>query len=395
MDAQVFLRVQRYTLLLLSLLIASMLATSVASAAPTLMPAPPQLAAKSWLLIDATSGQVLIEHNADERLPPASLTKMMTSYLAADKIKEGLVKWDDEVLVSEKAWRMGGSKMYIRVGTKVKIEDLMRGIIIQSGNDASIAIAEHLAGSEEAFADMMNQTAQRLGMTGTKYRNATGWPDPDHYTTARDLGKLAQHVIFDHPEDYKLYAEKEFFYNDIRQPNRNLLLWRDSSVDGIKTGHTEEAGFCLVASAKRDGMRLIAVVMGTSGEEARAGETMKLLTYGFRFYETVRSYGANEVLAEPEIWFGSTPTVKLGLEKDLLLTIPRGTQQDVKAELDYKPLELKAPISKGQQLGLVRVKVKDKVISETPLVALDPVEEAGFIKKIWHHVYLFVKGLFA
>ncbi len=390
MHAKVLLRAQRYALLLLSLL-----AASLASAAPTLMPAPPQLAAKSWLLIDATSGQVLIEQNADERLPPASLTKMMTSYLAADKIKEGLVKWEDEVLVSEKAWRMGGSKMYIRVGTKVSVQDLMRGIIIQSGNDASIAIAEHIAGSEEAFADMMNQTSKRLGMNATHFMNATGWPDPEHYTTARDLGTLARHVIADHPEDYELYSEKEFLYNGIRQPNRNLLLWRDNSVDGIKTGHTEEAGFCLVASAKRDGMRLISVVMGTKNEEARAGETLKLLTYGFRFYETVRSYGANEVLAEPEIWFGSTPTVKLGLDKDLMLTIPRGTQADVKAELDYKPLELKAPIAKGQPLGVVRVKVKDQVISETPLVALEPVEEAGFIKKIWHHIMLFVKGLFS
>lgn len=390
MHAQVLLRVQRYALLMLSLLVAN-----VANAAATLMPAPPQLAAKSWLLIDANSGQVLVEQNADERLPPASLTKMMTSYLAADKIKEGLVKWEDEVLVSEKAWRMGGSKMYIRVGTKVKVQDLMRGIIIQSGNDASVAIAEHIAGSEEAFADMMNQTAQRIGMNASHFMNATGWPDPEHYTTARDLATMARHVVFDHPEDYELYSEKEFVYNGIRQPNRNLLLWRDNSVDGIKTGHTEEAGFCLVASAKRDGMRLISVVLGTKNEEARAGETLKLLTYGFRFYETVRSYAANEILAEPEIWFGSTPTVKLGLEKDLMLTIPRGTQSDVKAELDYKPLELKAPIAKGQQLGLVRVKVKDQVISETPLVALEPVDEAGFIKKIWHHILLFVKGLFA
>lgn len=390
MDAHVLMRVQRYALILIA-----MLTTNLAVAAQTLMPAPPQLGAKSWLLIEASSGQVLVEQNADEQLPPASLTKMMTSYLAADKIKEGLVKWDDEALVSEKAWRMGGSKMYIRVGTKVKIQDLMRGIIIQSGNDASIAVAEHIAGSEEAYADMMNQTAKRLGMTHSHYKNATGWPDPEHYTTARDLATLARHVVYDHPEDYELYSEKEFFYNGIKQPNRNLLLWRDNSVDGIKTGHTEEAGYCLVASAKKDGMRLIAVVMGTKNEEARAGETLKLLTYGFRFYESVRSYGANEVLAEPEIWFGSTPTVKLGLEKDLILTIPRGTQQDVKAELDYKPLELKAPIAKGQQLGLVRVRVKDQVISETPLVALDPVDEAGFIKKIWHHILLFVKGLFS
>ncbi|CBL44023.1 Penicillin-binding protein 5 precursor (D-ala-D-ala-carboxypeptidase) [gamma proteobacterium HdN1] len=378
-----------------TLFIGALTASNASFAAETELPTPPQLAASSWILIEPSSGQVLVEHNADEQLPPASLTKMMTSYVAADKIKEGLAGWDDEVLVSEKAWRMGGSKMFIRVGTQVKIRDLMRGIIIQSGNDASVALAEHIAGSEESFADLMNQTAKRIGMTHTHYVNATGLPDPSHYTTARDLAILAQHVIFDHPEDYELYSEKEFLYNNIKQPNRNLLLWRDNSVDGIKTGHTKEAGYCLVASAKRDGMRLVAVVMNTNSEKARASETMKLLTYGFRFYENVRSYSAGEVLAAPEIWFGSTPTVKLGLDKDLVLTIPRGTQQDVKAELDYKPLELKAPIAKGQQLGVIRVRVKDKVISETPLVALEPVEEAGFIKKLWHHLLLFVKGLFS
>ncbi len=370
------------------------LATVRAYAAP-MIPAPPELQATSWVLMDAASGKILVQHNMDERLPPASLTKMMTTYVAAEKIIAGDIKLDDMVTVSEKAWRMQGSKMYIRVGTQVSVDDLMKGIIIQSGNDASIAIAEHIAGSEESFADLMNQFARKMGLTNTHFTNSTGWPDPGNYTTARDLAVLGRHVVYDHPVEYKYYAEKEFTYNNIKQGNRNLLLWRDNSVDGIKTGHTEEAGYCLVTSAVRDGMRLITVVMGTRSMEARAAETQKLLNYGFRFYETVRSYGANEVLAEPELYFAARNTIKLGLAKDLLLTIPRGTQNTVTAELDYKPLELRAPISTGQALGLVRVKQADNVIAEVPLVALEDVEEASFMKRIWHHVLLFVKGLFS
>ena len=369
--------------------------TTVRAFAAPMIPAPPELDGTSWLLMDAASGKILVEHNADARLPPASLTKMMTTYIAAEKLVTGDLKLDDQVLISEKAWRMQGSKMYVKVHSQVSVDDLMKGIIIQSGNDASIAIAEHIAGSEEAFADLMNQFAGKLGLTGTHFTNSTGWPDPEHYTTARDLAVLGRHVVYDHPDHYKYYSQKEFTYNGIKQGNRNLLLWRDSTVDGIKTGHTEEAGFCLVTSAVKDNMRLISVVMGTKGMEARATETQKLLNYGFRFYETVRSYGANEVLAEPELYFAARDTVKLGLASDLLLTIPRGTQDTVSAELDYKPLELKAPISNGQALGLVRVKQGDNVIAEVPLVALESVEEASLMKRLWHHVLLFVKGLFA
>ncbi len=369
--------------------------TTVRAFAAPMIPAPPELDGTSWLLMDAASGKVLVEHNADQRLPPASLTKMMTTYIAAEKLVTGDLKLDDQVLISEKAWRMQGSKMYVKVHSQVSVDDLMKGIIIQSGNDASIAIAEHIAGSEEAFADLMNQFAQKMGLTGTHFTNSTGWPDPEHYTTARDLAVLGRHVVYDHPEEYKYYSQKEYTYNGIKQGNRNLLLWRDSTVDGIKTGHTEEAGFCLVTSAVKDNMRLISVVMGTKGMEARATETQKLLNYGFRFFETVRSYGANEVLAEPEIYFSARNTVKLGLAKDLVLTIPRGTQNTVTAELDYKPLELKAPISSGQALGLVRIKQADNVVAEVPLVALESVEEAGFMKQLWHHILLFVKGLFA
>ena len=370
-----------------------MFTMNVANAAPRMIPSPPNLAAKSWLLIDANSGHILVEHNADETLPPASLTKLMTSYIAAEQIASGTISRQDEVLISEKAWRKGGSKMYIRVGTRVKLEDLLRGIIIQSGNDASIAVAEHIAGSEDAFADLMNKQAMSLGMNNSQFQNATGWPAPEHYTTARDLAILAKAIIFQHPEHYKFYSEKEFTYNEIRQPNRNKLLWRDPTVDGMKTGHTEEAGYCLVASAERDGMRLISVVMGTNGENTRATESMKLLTYGFRFYETVRSYEAKNELVASDIWLGQQDQIKLGVDEDIWITIPRGSDKDVKAQLDF-PSELRAPINAGDEVGSVKLVLDDKVLTETSLVALETVEEAGFFKRIWQLILLFIMGLF-
>ncbi|PIE41326.1 MAG: serine-type D-Ala-D-Ala carboxypeptidase [Gammaproteobacteria bacterium] len=358
-----------------------------------MIPSPPNLAAKSWLLIDANSGHVIVEHNADQTLPPASLTKMMTSYIAAEQIASGNISKDDEVLISEKAWRKGGSKMYIRVGTRVRLEDLLRGIIIQSGNDASIAVAEHIAGSEDAFADLMNKHAISLGMHNTQFQNATGWPAKDHYTTAHDLALLAKAIIYEHPEHYSVYAEKEFTYNDIRQPNRNKLLWRDPSVDGLKTGHTAKAGYCLVASAERNGMRLISVVLGTKSENARATESMKLLTYGFRFFETVNSYQANDEMVEADIWLGQQDKIKLGVSEDLWITIPRGSDKDVKAQLDF-PSQLEAPIAQGDEVGTVKLVLDNKVLMETPLVALQSVEEAGFFKRIWQHIVLFFMGLF-
>src|SRR5690606_8664739 len=255
-------------------------------ASAPLIPPAPTVAASSYLLIDADSGKVLTEHNADTPLPPASLTKMMTSYIASMEILKGQLLEEDEVLVSEKAWRMGGSKMFIEVGNRVRVIDLLRGVIIQSGNDASVALAEHIAGSEESFADLMNSHARRLGMNNTHFENATGLPGENHVSSARDMAIMAKAIIEDDPQHYAIYKEKEFVWNGIRQPNRNLMLWRDNTVDGLKTGHTDEAGYCLVASAKRDGMRLISVVMGTASEQARAAETQKLLTWGFRFFET-------------------------------------------------------------------------------------------------------------
>jgi D-alanyl-D-alanine carboxypeptidase (penicillin-binding protein 5/6) len=319
---------------------------------------------------------------------------MMTAYIASELLLKGDLKMSDMVPISEKAWRKGGSKMFVRVGTQVPMEDLLRGIIIQSGNDASIAVAEYIAGGEDAFADMMNKTAAKLGMLNSHFVNATGWPAEDHYTTARDLATLARHIIYDHPEDYALYAEKEFVYNDIRQPNRNTLLWRDSTVDGIKTGHTEEAGYCLVSSAKTDDIRLVAVVMGTQSEKARANESQKLITYGFRFFETAKSYSAQTTLIEPEIWKGNANTIKLGTEDDIYLTIPRGAGKDVTAELDLPEL-LEAPIAAGQQVGTIKLTLDGDVLETRPLVALQSVDEGGLFTRLWHWLVLLVKGWFA
>ncbi len=375
-----------------SLLFTSLISSASWAAAP-IIPSPPQLAAKSWLLIDAQTGHIITEHNADERLPPASLTKMMTAYIASEQVISGNISYDDMVRVSEKAWRKPGSKMYIREGTDVKLEDLMRGIIIQSGNDASIAVAEYIAGSEDAFADLMNQTAYSLGMNNSNFKNATGWPAKDHYTTARDLSLLAKAIINDHPEDYPMYAEKEFTYNEIRQPNRNSLLWQDDSVDGIKTGHTKEAGYCLVSSAIKDGMRLISVVMGTESEKARSSESQKLITYGFRFFETVKSYDAKQELLESDIWKGSANTLKLGTEEAIWLTIPRGSAGSITTDLEVPEL-LEAPITEGEKIGTIKLTLNNETVATKPLIALETVEEGGLIKRLWHMIVLLVKSWF-
>ena len=366
--------------------------TTPVYSAQRLIPQAPNLAAKSWILIDAQNGHIIAENNADEVLPPASPTKMMTSYIAAEQIETGNISLSDDVLISKKAWRKGGSKMYIREGTRVQLEDLLKGVIIQSGNDASIAVAEHIAGSEDAFADLMNQTAVTLGMNNTQYMNATGWPAKGHNTTASDLSTLARAIIHEHPSHYSMYAEKEFTYNNIRQPNRNKLLWRGSSVDGLKTGHTEAAGYCLVASAKRNDMRLISVVMGTKSIDARAAESQKLLTYGFRFFETVKSYSAQEALVTPDLWMGDIETTQLGTVDDIWLTIPRGAQKDIKAELDF-PSELRAPLSAGQKVGTIKLFLDGKIIHESALSALEDIEEAGIFTRLWHMILLFFTNL--
>ncbi len=364
------------------------------TASPALIPSAPQVSASSYILMDATSGNILIEEASHTRLPPASLTKMMTAYIVEHEVAEGRINLYDEVPVSVKAWKTGGSKMFIKEGTKVVLEDLLKGVIIQSGNDASIALAEFVAGSELAFSDIMNQQARLLGMKDTNFENATGLPSENHYSTAYDLAILAKAIINNYPEQYKLYAEKYFTYNNIRQPNRNRLLWRDKSVDGLKTGHTEEAGYCLVASAERDGMRLISVVMGTKSENARAQESQKLLNYGFRYFETHNLYNAGESLIESPVWLGLADSVQLGLAKDVVITIPRDQKSELKAELLVEPV-VKAPLSVGQKIGQLEVTLKGEVVVSEALVALEPVPEAGFFKRVWDSIKLFFIGLFS
>nr|WP_240609812.1 D-alanyl-D-alanine carboxypeptidase family protein [Halomonas endophytica] len=379
--------------MLLSLVLAIPQALAQAVPTPqTMIPAPPQIAAKSWFLMDADSGRVLVEHNADERLPPASLTKLMTAYLVERELDRGNISLDDTVRVSENAWRTGGSKMFIEVNNDVAIRDLLYGIIIASGNDASVAVAEHLAGGEAPFADLMNQHATRLGLQNTNFTNATGLPHPEQYSSARDMALLSRYIINDYPEHYAIYSEKYFTYSDIRQPNRNRLLWRDPTVDGLKTGWTTEAGYGLVASAKRDDMRLISVVMGTSSEEARAQETQKLLSYGFRYYETMNLYEQGAVLNSPRIWGGDKNELRLGVDEDVFMTVPRARNEELSARLDIRQ-DMTAPISQGERVGTLEVRLGDDIVGEQPLVALESIEEGGIFKRLLDQVRRFFSNL--
>ncbi|MFD3301362.1 D-alanyl-D-alanine carboxypeptidase family protein [Aquipseudomonas alcaligenes] len=380
----------------LSLLV--LLAVPFAASAESAIPSPPQLAAKSYVLMDGASGKVLVENNGDQRLPPASLTKLMTAYIATLEIRKGKIGEQDLVTVSEHAWRTGGaasggSTMFLPINSQVTVDDLLHGIIIQSGNDASIALAEYIAGSEDAFADMMNETAEKLGMKNSHFMNATGLPHPEHYSSAHDMAILARAIINEDQEHYAIYSQKEFFWNNIKQGNRNLLLWRDSTVDGLKTGHTEEAGFCLVASAVRDGARMITSVFGTDSEKTRAAETQKLLTYGFRFFETQTFYKAGQELAQAQVWKGSTRQVKAGLAQDLSLTLPKGQVKQLKASMVLEP-QLVAPLKQGDVIGKVEVKLGEEVVHSADLIALEPVEEGGFFRRLWDSIRLFFYGMF-
>ncbi|GIX30981.1 MAG: D-Ala-D-Ala carboxypeptidase [Porticoccaceae bacterium] len=367
--------------------------------AEMLVPAPPEVDARAYLLMDAATGAVIAEHNARERHPPASLTKMMTSYLVSKEIAEGRLKEDDLVRVSEHAWRTGGwasgsSVMSLLPGEEVRVIDLLRGVIIMSGNDASIALAEHIAGSEEVFADLMNQQAKLLGLADTHFTNSTGLPDPNHYSTAYDMALLARALIHDFPEHYRIYAEKYFEHSGHRQANRNRLLWRDPSVDGVKTGHTSEAGYCLVASAERDGMRLIAVVLGAASEEARARHAQALLAYGFRFYETARLVAAGEVVVpQARVWYGDRDRVDLVAGGEVLATVPRGSRESLERQVDL-PGRLEAPFAKGQQVGTVRFRRGEQVVGEAPLVAGAEVARGGLFSRLWDFLVLFFMGLF-
>lgn len=361
--------------------------SQVVSADAMIVPAPPTLKASSYLVMDFNSGDLLVKENSDQRLPPASLTKMMTVYVASSELENGKISLEDEVLVSEKAWRTQGSRMFIEVDKTVKLDDLIHGVIIQSGNDASVALAEYISGTEEVFADLMNKHAERLGMNNTHFMNSTGLPHEDHYSTANDLAKLARAMIKDFPEEYELYKIKEFTFNNIKQHNRNKLLWRDRNVDGIKTGHTEEAGYCLVASALKDGMRLITVVMGTNGENARAKASQALLNYGFRFYETHKLYGSGEMITTAKIWKADVDIVNLGVEKDVYITIPRGQYDKLEpvVELDKQVI---APVIQGEQKGMLKVMLGNENIVTVPLLALENVPEGNIVNKLKDEVRL-------
>ena len=356
-----------------------------ANSIPLLLP--PNLQASSFLLIDADTNKVLAEHNARERSAPASLTKIMTGYVVEEEIRRGRLGVEERVQISVNAWRTGGSKMFIREGTSVAVPELLKGVIIQSGNDASVALAEHIAGSEDQFADLMNQQAQLLNMSDTQFRNSTGLPDEQHYSTAWDLALLTRALIKNHPEQYALYSQKSYTYNNIEQPNRNRLLWRDRSVDGVKTGFTNAAGYCLVASAERNGMRLISVVLGTENDEARMRESQKLLSYGFRNYETKTLYQPGTTLQEQPIFYGSVETLPLGVAEDVIVTFPKGYYQDIDASISV-PAYFEAPISKGDVLGTIELRLGDDVIYAGDVLAEIDVEESGWLAQFGDYIFL-------
>lgn len=376
-----------------AVLILALLTAMPAAAQSVLIPSPPQIGASSYILMDPLSGRIIMEENSHERLPPASLTKMMTAYIVERELDEGRIAMADMVPISVNAWRTEGSRTFVKEGTRVSVEDLLKGVIIQSGNDASVALAEFVAGSEDAFVDIMNQQAQILGMNESSFANATGLPSPDHFSTAYDLALLAKAIINDYPENYPLYAQKHFTFNNIRQPNRNSLLWRDDSVDGLKTGHTEEAGYCLVASAKRNDTRMIAVVMGTSSTTARAQEVQKMLNYGFRYYQTERLFRNGQELLEAQVWGGESDSLSVGLMEDVHVTIPRGSRDSLESTVEMDSV-IKAPVSKGDELGRVTVKLGDEVVVDQPVLALSDVPEGGFFKRIWDAIKLFFMQLF-
>ena len=354
------------------------------------IPDPPSLKADSFYLVDYESGRVLAEKDPDKRVEPASITKLMTAYLVDKAISDGDIALDELVTISEKAWRMKGSKMFVEVGKQVSVEDLVKGLIIQSGNDASVALAEHVAGSESAFVGYMNHQAQVLGMTNTNFENSTGWPSPEHYSTARDIAILTAAIIRDYPETYRYYREKEYTYNEIRQFNRNRLLWRDDSVDGVKTGHTEAAGYCLVASAIQNDMRLISVVLGTSSDKSRTSSSQSLLNYGFRFFETHKLYRAKEVLKTDRIWYGEQEQVAMGVGRDIYITIPRGRYKDLDASMNIES-EISAPVNEGQELGQINIKLDEDIIVSEAIVATHAVAEGGILSRALDSIKLMFK----
>lgn len=366
------------------------------AAVPMPVPPPPDVDAQSWVLMDYATGQILASKNPDERRAPASLTKVMTDYVVSAELANGRIHPNDMVTISEHAWRAGGagtdgSTSFLKLGSQVPLEDLLKGMIVQSGNDAAIALAEHTAGSEDAFVGLMNEYAKRLGMVNTHYSNASGYPVADHYSTARDIAILSRALIHDFPADYAISAIKTYKWNGITQQNRNELLWRDPSVDGIKTGHTAAAGFCLDASAKRGNERMIAVVMGSSTNQGRADSAMALLNYGFRFYETHTLYVAGKPLVSPRLWKGQADTLPLGVASDVLVTVKTGQYDKLKAMMDI-PATLIAPFKKGQQVGILHITLDGQPLQDVPLVALDDAPLGGFFSRLWDSILLWFHG---
>jgi D-alanyl-D-alanine carboxypeptidase (penicillin-binding protein 5/6) len=374
---------------MLRFFLAAALASSVAAHAAA--PQPPSIVARTWIVGDLSSDQLLASDKADVRIEPASLTKLMTAYLVFGALREGTIKLDQQAKVSTRAWRAPGSRMFIEPRRPVTVDELIRGMEIQSGNDACIALAEAVAGTEEVFVQLMNREAARLGMTNTHFVNATGLPDPQHYSTAADLYRLAAALIHDFPEDYaRYYALKEFRYNNITQQNRNRLLWLDPSVDGVKTGHTDAAGFCLIASAKRGERRLLSVLLGGVSESGRAQESLKLLNWGYQFFDSVKLYGGGQAVRSLDVWKGAQRQVKVGVKNDLLVAVPKGEADKLKAEL-VSQQPLLAPLSQGQRVGTVRVSFEGKPLGDYALVALEPVATAGIFGRAWDTLRLWLK----
>lgn len=368
----------------------SFLSLLLGAAALAEAPQPPAVAARAWLLLDATSNQPIAGHNSGERIEPASLTKMMTAYLVFSALRDGSLAPGQPVRVSERAWRAAGSRMFIVPGSSVAVTDLLRGMIVQSGNDACIALAEAVAGSEEAFAQRMNREAQRLGMQDTHFANSSGLPDSEHYSTASDLALLTTSLIRDFPEHYRLYAEREYRYNNITQQNRNRLLWLDPNVDGVKTGHTESAGYCLIASSRRAERRLVSVVIGAPSDRLRAQDSQKLLNFGFQSYDGVRLYGKGDQISKLRVWKGSTRELKAGVATDLFVTVPKGTAHGLRADLiSQQPLV--APVAAGQRVATLRVSHEGRPVGEYSVVALENVAVAGIFRRAWDGIALWFR----
>ena len=364
--------------------------------AATVLSSPPELNNKSYVLMDYETGQILASKNENEHLAPASMTKMMTSYIIEQKLLKGELTENESVRMNESAWCRGSSAescMYVPLNGTATVLEMLRGIIVQSGNDASVAMAEHIAGNEGTFAHMMNQEAKRIGMSNTHFINSTGMPADGHYSSAKDMALLAQHIIKDSSKYYPIYSEKEFTFNGIKQGNRNALLYTDPSVDGLKTGHTNEAGFCMTTSSKRGPMRLISVIFGTPSMNERASQTRTLLAWGFSNFETVNVQPANQVLAKTKVWFGKEDEVQIGLAENFNVTMPKGQADNIKTQLVIQP-KLNAPLAKGQVVGKLVASLDGKVIAEKPLVALKPVEEAGFFARMIDHIKMFFSNLF-